>query len=149
MTKTPEITLYPASRLRILTAYLSDALLALAGSLGINRFVSTDSEVAEALLFIVSVISISALQSLLLSQRGARTVGRRLTGLIVVSADGQTLSVTRRWLRFPLACLSWGLGGLGILWVLVDPLHRSWHDIATGTVEVPRVIKVKSPVNQS
>ncbi len=84
MTKTPEITLYPASRLRILTAYLSDALLALAGSFGINRFVLTDSEVAEALLFIVSVISISALQSLLLSQRGARTVGRRLTRLIVV-----------------------------------------------------------------
>jgi len=149
MTKTAEITLYPASRIRILSAYLIDAILALAGSLGVNYAVSTDSELAEALLSIGSIISISALQSLFLSQRGARTVGRRLTGLIVVSANGQTLSALRRWLRFPLACISWSVGGLGILWVLIDPLHRSWHDILTGTVEVPRLIRVKSPANQS
>ena len=149
MTKTPQITLYPASRSRILIAYLIDAILALTGSFGAHLVVSTESELAKALLFTGSVLSVSALQGLLLSQRGARTVGRRLTGLIVVSANGQKLSATRRWLRFPLACLSWGLGGLGIVWVMIDPLHRSWHDILTGTVEVPRVIKVKSPVNQS
>ena len=149
MTKTPEITLYPASRSRILVAYLIDAAVALAGSIGVHRVASTESDLAEALLLGASVLLISALQGLLLSQRGARTIGRRLTGLIVVSANGQKLSAVRRWLRFPLACVSWGLGGLGILWILVDPLHRSWHDIVTGTVEVPRVIRVKSPANQS
>ena len=89
----------------------------------------------------LTVLGIAAAQSLLFSQRGARTLGRRITGIIVVSADGLKLSWIRRWLRFPLACLSWGFGGLGILWVLIDPMHRSWHDIyghRRGTPTHPR-----------
>ena len=143
MNKNPEITLYPASRFRILSAYLIDAAFALLASYALSLSVTIESEAKMWLLVSLAVIGISACQSLLFSQRGARTIGRRLTGLIVVSADGKRLSLVRRWVRFPLACLSWAFGGLGIFWVLLDPLHRSWHDILTGTVEVPRVIRVK------
>ena len=144
-----EITLYPASRLRILAAYCLDATLALTGAFGLSLVMSTDSELQRWILAVGSVLSVSAGQGLLLSQRGARTIGRRVTGLIVVSADGQKLSLFRRWARFPLACLSWACGGLGVFWLLVDPLHRTWHDILTGTVEVPRLIRVKSQPGKS
>ena len=140
----PEITLYPASRLRIILAYLLDALLALGGGYGVSKVIPGEPEARYLILIGLTVLGTAAAQSLLFSQRGARTLGRRITGIIVVSADGLKLSWIRRWLRFPLACLSWGFGGLGILWVLIDPMHRSWHDIFTGTVEVPRLIRVKT-----
>ena len=144
MQTSPEITLYPASKLRILAAYFIDAILALAGGYGVSQLIAPEEEARYWALIAVAILSISATQGLILSQRGARTIGRRMMGLIVVSANGLKLSFLRRWLRFPLACLSWGFGGLGILWVLIDPMHRSWHDILTGTVEVPRLIRVKT-----
>ena len=144
MDAAPEITLYPASRFRILIAYLLDALLALGGGYGVSKIIPSEPEQRYLILIGLTVLGISATQSLFFSQRGARTLGRRIMGIIVVSADGLKLSWIRRWLRFPLACLSWGFGGLGIVWVLIDPMHRSWHDILTGTVEVPRLIRVKT-----
>ena len=144
MQKPPEITLYPASKVRILSAYLLDALLAVGTGYGISKIIPEVPQERYLALICFSIIAISAGQSLLLSQRGARTVGRRVMGIIVVSADGLKLSWVKRWLRFPLACLSWGFGGLGVLWVLIDPMHRSWHDIFTGTVEVPRLVRVKT-----
>ena len=144
MHATPEITLYPASKLRIIVAYLLDALFALAAAYGVSEVIPNEPEGRYLVLIGLTVLGISAAQSLIFSQRGARTLGRRMMGIIVVSADGSKLSWIRRWLRFPLACLSWGVGGLGILWVLIDPMHRSWHDIFTGTVEVPRLIRVKT-----
>jgi uncharacterized RDD family membrane protein YckC len=149
MGPSPDITLYPASRLRILTAYCVDAAVALLGSYGLSQMVSIEPDIQRWMVLLGAVLSISAGQGLLLSQRGARTLGRRVTGLIVVSADGEKLSLIRRWARFPLACVSWAFGGIGILWLLIDPLHRTWHDILTGTVEVPRLIRVKSQPSKS
>ena len=140
----PEITLYPASKRRILGAYLIDAALAALSGYAAMSLISLNHEKSMLLLFTGFGLGFATLQCLVLSKRGARTLGRRLMGLIVVSADGKTLSLTKRWIRFPLACLSWGLGGFGIAWLLIDPLHRTWHDILTGTVEVPRIIKVKN-----
>lgn len=144
MAPSTQITLYPARRLRIITAYLIDALLAIGCGLVVGGILEPSLELRYWAAIGAAIIGSAALQSVLLSQRGARTLGRRLTGIIVVSADGQKVSLFKRLIRFPLACLSWSLAGVGILWLLFDPMHRTWHDILTGTVEVPRIIKVKS-----
>ena len=143
MTELPEITLYPASKLRILTAYLIDAGLAVTCGLAVSLNAGVTDQRRVWFILLVAMIGFAALQSLIFSQRGARTLGRRAMGLIVVSADGKKLSRPKRWVRFPLAGISWGFAGLGIVWILFDRLHRSWHDLLTGSVEVPRIIKVK------
>ena len=143
MTELPEITLYPASKLRILTAYLIDAGLAVTCGLAVSLNAGVTDQRQVWFILLVAMIGFAALQSLIFSQRGARTLGRRAMGLIVVSADGKKLSRLKRWVRFPLAGISWGFAGLGIVWILFDRLHRSWHDLLTGSVEVPRIIKVK------
>ena len=143
MTENADITLYPASKLRILVAYLIDAGLAVACGLAVSQNVELTDERRIWIVWLAATIGFAAIQSLIFSQRGARTLGRRAMGLIVVSADGQKLSRFKRWMRFPLACVSWGFAGLGIVWILFDRLHRSWHDLLTGSVEVPRLIKVK------
>ena len=140
----PEITLYPASRLRIILRVPTRCPRCSRRWIWRQQSHPNDPEERYLILIGLTVLGLSAAQSLVFSQRGARTLGRRITGIIVVSADGLKLSWIRRWLRFPLACFSWGFGGLGILWVLIDPMHRSWHDIFTGTVEVPRLIRVKT-----
>ncbi|ROR32888.1 RDD family protein [Inmirania thermothiophila] len=65
--------------------------------------------------------------------RGGQTLGMRAWRLRLVGPDGRPPRAGRAACRYLLAWLSWGLGGLGILWVLVDRERRAWHDLACGT----------------
>ncbi len=62
-----------------------------------------------------------------------QTVGMMAWRLRVLSDDGTPLSVTQATTRFAVGLLSAACLGLGYLWALVEPLGRSWGDIASGS----------------
>jgi uncharacterized RDD family membrane protein YckC len=65
-----------------------------------------------------------------------RTIGKGLIGLRVVTTGGGTLPGSRalgRTAAFPLSCLLFGLGFLGIL---IGRRHRALHDVIAGTCVV-------------
>jgi uncharacterized RDD family membrane protein YckC len=57
----------------------------------------------------------------------------------VRNVDGNPVSWTSAMLRFAVAAFSWGLGGLGMLWCLIDKRKRSWHDLAAETEVISTV----------
>ena len=65
--------------------------------------------------------------------RGGQTIGMRAWRLRVTRADGARVEWTRALLRFGVALISLGLGGIGFVWALVDARRRTWHDIAATT----------------
>lgn len=62
-----------------------------------------------------------------------QTLGMRAWRLRVRRVDGGPLNWSTAMLRFAVALLSWSVGGLGMIWCLLDAQRRSWHDIATQT----------------
>lgn len=64
---------------------------------------------------------------------GGQTLGMRAWRLQLRRGDGRPLTWPVAALRYAIAWLSWGLGGAGILWCLVDRRRRAWHDLAAGT----------------
>jgi len=65
--------------------------------------------------------------------RGGQTIGMRAWRLRVTRANGKRLDWPRALLRFGVAAISFGALGLGLLWALIDPQKRTWHDLAAGT----------------
>ena len=62
------------------------------------------------------------------------TLGKRLLGLIVVDRQGQRLGFWRAYLRHIGKCLSWTLGGLGWVPLLMGkPIRRALPDVVAGT----------------
>lgn len=65
--------------------------------------------------------------------RAGQTVGMRAWRLRLVKRnnDGRF-----GWIdsicRFVVAAPAWGLGGIGVLWLLVDRENRCWHDYTPG-----------------
>ena len=64
---------------------------------------------------------------------GGQTLGMRAWRLEVRSNDGGPLRVSTAMLRFAVGIISWSVGGLGMIWCVLDARRRSWHDIAAGT----------------
>ena len=80
-----------------------------------------------------------------------RTIGKGLIGLRVVTSDGGTLPGWRAFVRtaaFPLSCLLFGLGFLGIL---IGRRHRALHDVIAGTCVVydwgDRAAELPAPIS--
>lgn len=69
--------------------------------------------------------------------RAGQTVGMRAWRLKLVKADSPDLL---SWMdtvrRFITALPSWGLAGIGILWLLFDRQQRTWHDRLSGSTMV-------------
>lgn len=64
------------------------------------------------------------------------TPGKRILGMRVVRVDGSQTGISKalgRELLKPLTILPLGLGWL---WMLDEPMARTWHDLAAGTVVV-------------
>lgn len=74
----------------------------------------------------------------LLKSLAGATLGKRLLGLRVVSADGAPLDKRQRMARSATSVLSGAAFFLGYLWALWEPQGLTWHDLLTGT----RVISV-------
>jgi uncharacterized RDD family membrane protein YckC len=67
-----------------------------------------------------------------------QTLGKALFGIVVVSADGRPIGYGRAFAR--LLTLPYALFpvGLGLLWAVLPPAKRAWHDYISAT----RVISV-------
>lgn len=62
---------------------------------------------------------------------GGQTLGLVTWKLRVANVDGSSISWKQAAIRFTVAILSWGVLGLGILWMLVNKDRLMWHDIAS------------------
>lgn len=71
----------------------------------------------------------------LLSRNGA-TVGKRLAGIRVVSADGSPLSGKQAFLREFLGKSVMGMFVIGFFWMLFDAKKQCWQDKIAGTLVV-------------
>ncbi len=66
---------------------------------------------------------------------GGQTLGMRAWKLKVVHArmDGTPITFTQCILRCITGVFSWGVFGVGYLWVFADPSRDTWHDRVSGT----------------
>ena len=66
-------------------------------------------------------------------KRGGQTLAMRTWKIRLVSADGAALTNRQILLRYALAWPGILMGGLGLLWALVDPDRQFLHDRIAGT----------------
>jgi uncharacterized RDD family membrane protein YckC len=92
----------------------------------------------EALHGVGAALLFSAIYNMLSGLRGGQTVGRGITGTILIRRDGQSLGRGRTMVRALLSVFSFAAFGAGYTWSLVDPMGRTWHDILTGTLIIKR-----------
>ena len=67
-------------------------------------------------------------------RRGGMTVGMRAWKTRIVCADMKVISWPRCVVRFVVGIFSISVFGVGILWALWEKNHRTWHDLASGTI---------------
>ena len=67
-----------------------------------------------------------------------RTLGKAAINAVVVMADGSPMRPGRALARGAARVVSVAVCGLGLLWILVDPQNRTWHDLLAGTLVVRR-----------
>jgi len=63
--------------------------------------------------------------------KSGQTLGLLAWKLRVADNNGQNISWQQALIRFATAILSWGIFGLGILWVLFNKDRLTWYDIAS------------------
>lgn len=64
-------------------------------------------------------------------RRSGQTLGMLSWQIRVQSLEGGRISLGQCVLRLLFAVPSFGLAGLGLFWMLVDPERRAWHDYAS------------------
>lgn len=129
--------LRPAGLLRRLAAMLYDGLLLialfmLAGFLALFA-TGGDAVPAGSFWFQSSLVLVAMLFLCGFWLHGGQTLGLRAWRLRVESADGGPVDARQALLRFAAALLALAPAGLGLLWLLVDPERRAWHDRLSGT----------------
>lgn len=112
----------------------SGALDALAEWLSAHREIAMHAAVFAALV----AFAYGAASAL----RGGQTLGRLLTNTVLVRRSGKPMSLPVVMVRLTCAAVSFALLGAGFWWVLVDRYHRTWHDLAAGTVTVRRFVRL-------
>jgi len=60
---------------------------------------------------------------------GGQTLGMRTWKIKISTTNNQPISWNQAAVRFFAAVLSWGIFGVGFLWVLFNKDNNSWHDI--------------------
>lgn len=78
---------------------------------------------------------------------GGQTLGMRAWRLQLRRSDGRPVGWTAAAVRYAGAWLAWLPLGAGVLWCLVDPQRRAWHDRLSGTevILLPRATREASP----
>jgi uncharacterized RDD family membrane protein YckC len=64
---------------------------------------------------------------------GGQTLGMRAWKIRVLTFDRQPLTWKQALARFCAALLSWGICGLGFLWIVFSREKRAWHDSLSKT----------------
>ncbi len=127
----------PAGLFRRLAGILYDLLL-LAGVLFVATALVLPFTGGEAVrphqwLYTVYLLAVTFLFFGWSWTHGGQTLGMKAWQLKVRTAEGGTVDWRRATLRMLAACLSWGLLGLGYIWILVDREHLAWHDRLSAT----------------
>lgn len=71
---------------------------------------------------------------------GGQTVGMRAWRVKLITERNERINWANSALRFLVAGISGVAVGLGFLWSVFEPQHRTWHDLATAThlVVIPK-----------
>lgn len=64
---------------------------------------------------------------------GGQTLGMRAWKIKVLTRDRKPIGWSQALIRFIAALVSWGVFGLGFLWIIIDRQRRSWHDYLSHT----------------
>lgn len=64
---------------------------------------------------------------------GGQTLGLMAWKMRVTTDNSQALSWKQALIRFVVAIFSWGLCGLGFIWVLFNKDNLTWHDLASNS----------------
>ncbi|OGC92986.1 hypothetical protein A3D85_03325 [Candidatus Amesbacteria bacterium RIFCSPHIGHO2_02_FULL_47_9] len=94
--------------------------------------------VMDALLSFVMIVIfgsfiLTLLNTFLTSAIGG-SIGKLITGLSVVDSSGKTIKFPRALFRnFVGYTISGVFLNAGFIWILIDPGHRAWHDLASDT----------------
>ena len=75
-------------------------------------------------------------ETILLSQWGGCTVGKKIMGIKVVTTTGKQLDWTTAFVRSISKILSGTFFALGYLWMLWDVNSQTWHDKIADTLVV-------------
>ncbi len=75
-------------------------------------------------------------ETILVSQWGGYTVGKKIMGIKVVMANGKQLDWVQAFVRSVSKILSGTFFALGYLWMLWDENSQTWHDKIADTVVV-------------
>jgi len=59
---------------------------------------------------------------------GGQTLGLKAWKIRVLTLDQKPINWNQAFIRFSVALLSWGMFGLGFLWILFDKNRCGWHD---------------------
>ncbi len=74
-------------------------------------------------------------------RQGGQTLAMQTWKLRIVAADGTPVSRRQAWLRYTLAWASLCVGGIGLLWAIIDPARQFLHDRLAGT----RIVLLLTP----
>ncbi|WP_257266781.1 RDD family protein [Endozoicomonas sp. ONNA2] len=77
--------------------------------------------------------------------RSGQTLGMQAWRIKIVTSDNHLISPWQSVIRFLIAIPALSLGGIGLLWALVDHKRRSWQDLAS----LSRVILLNKPTNKT
>jgi len=154
--------LNPAGSFRVLFAYCVDGFISLAAvfvlsltfsaSLGVKLHKGAHAvdavllslagyleSVVPALVFVFGAYT--AYQCTALARSGF-TPGRWVAGLVLVHRKGVELSRSRLIFRTLLSLVSWLSFGAGYFLPILDPYHRTFHDVCSQTVLVKRKLSL-------
>ena len=93
----------------------------------------------EAILTLLGVVTgVGVLYTSLVGMTSKQTLGRRLAEVTLIQPQGSVPSGPRMLARSLLAIVSALFFGAGYFWAIVDPYHRTWHDLLCNTVLVQR-----------
>ena len=88
---------------------------------------------AIKVVFQVYLVSIMAIYFLWFWCKGGQTLAMKTWRLRLVSAHGASATLSQCGLRFVAAFIGIGLGGVSILWALIDRDRQFLHDRIAGT----------------
>lgn len=109
-------------------------LAAAAIRLGLNFIGGQISFDKHSLCFLALAIStVPLFYKTLWTIAGLDTIGMRLAGLKLVDFDGNSPSHARRYHRLIGSAISLLAGGIGLIWIFLDPDSLTWHDHMSDT----------------
>ncbi|MEZ4271930.1 MAG: RDD family protein [Myxococcota bacterium] len=101
----------------------------------LDRWAAWIHQHAEATLTgVVTSMLVALIYTAYHTQRGGRTLGRRIAGIVLVRRSGRPMNGLLTTLRTILCTFSWLAFGAGFFWVVVDRRARTLHDVLSGTV---------------